>query len=81
MCLNFKYANTNHLYNKFHNILKVLNDIDFDTFDISSILNLPLQSYFLNNIREINAILGTQQIENILNTIKIINMNDKKKKK
>ena len=31
-----------------------------------------------NQIEEINAILGQQQIENIINTIKLINSKDKK---
>ena len=81
VCLNFKYNNTNHIYNKILNILKCLDKIDFEQYDILSILNLPIQNYFLNNIREINSILGTQQVENILNTIKIISMQDKKKEK
>ena len=81
VCLNFKYENTNHIYNKIINILKCLDNIDFEQYDISSILNLPIQNYFLNNVREINSILGTQQVENILNTIKIISMQDKKKEK
>ena len=80
VCLNFKYQNTDNLYNKLLNIIKILDKINFDEYDIS-ILNIPIQSYFLKHIKEINSVLGVQQIENILNTIKLISMQDKKRKK
>ena len=35
-------------------------------------MNLPLQHIYINQIQEINAILGNQQIETITNTIKLI---------
>ena len=37
-----------------------------------------MQIHFTINLQEINCILGNQQIENILNTIKIIINKDKK---
>ena len=46
--------------------------IDFKKYNIKSILNLPLQHIYINQIQEINAILGNQQIETITNTIKLI---------
>jgi 23S rRNA U2552 (ribose-2'-O)-methylase RlmE/FtsJ len=81
VCIDFKYKNTNALSIKMQSILKIFEDIDFDTYNISSIINIPTHSFFLNQIKEINSILGTQQIENILNTIKLINKTDKKKEK
>ena len=47
VCLNFKHKNTNHLYNKLINILKQLDNTNYDKLNISSILNTPIQSYFL----------------------------------
>ena len=47
-------------------------------YEIISFINIPKQLYFKNQIEEINAILGQQQIENIINTIKMINSKDKK---
>lgn len=81
VCLNFKHKNTNHLYNKLINLLKQLDNNNYDKLNISSILTTPIQSYFLNQVKEYNSILGTQQIENILNTIKIIALQDRKKEK
>ena len=59
----------------------MLNDIDFYKYNISSILNLDQNLYFLNIIQEINHILGQRQIENILYTIKLIENKDKYKDK
>ena len=81
VCLNFTKQNTDHLYNKLVNILKIFDNIDFNEYDISSILSIPINSYFLKHIKEINAILGTQQIDNILTTINIISIQEKKKEK
>ena len=57
--------------------MKILNNIDFNKYQISSILNLKQNLYFMNHLEEINIILGQRQIENILYTIKIINNRDK----
>ena len=73
VCTDFLYDNTNKITNKFYNILKVLNNIDYNKHEICGFFNLPIQLYFKNQIEEINAIIIQQQIENILNTIKLIN--------
>tara|TARA_B100000902_G_scaffold399774_1_gene472457 strand:- start:380 stop:1576 length:1197 start_codon:yes stop_codon:yes gene_type:complete len=78
VCLNFKYTNTKHICKTFSKILNEMNSIDFEKKCITSILNVPLQIHFTINLQEINCILGNQQIENILNTIKIIINKDKK---
>ena len=59
-------------------VLNDMNSIDFEKKCITSILSVPLQIHFTINLQEINCILGNQQIENILNTIKIIINKDKK---
>ena len=81
ICKNFKYESINDLHSKFIGILKFFNGLDFDKYCVESILNIPIQHYYTNCINEINAILGHQQIENILNTIKIITHKDKKQEK
>ena len=81
VCKHFKFSNTDEISNKFINILKILGSIDFNKYIIKSIINIPIQFYYLNNIREINAILGQQQIDNILATIKIITHKDRKSDK
>lgn len=81
VCKNFKYDNIEDLHKKFMNILTFFNGFDFDKYKINSILDVPIQNYYTNSINEINSIFGHQQIENILNTIKIITHNDKKQEK
>ena len=57
------------------NIIKFLNNIDLTTYKINGILNIPINLYIKNQLEEINAVFGQQQIENIVNTIKIIHNN------
>ena len=81
ICKNFKYDNISDLHKKFIGILSFFNGFDFDKYKINSILDVPIQNYYINSINEINSIFGHQQIENILNTIKIITHKDKKQEK
>lgn len=81
ICKNFKYDSINDLHPKFIGILKFFNGFDFNKYYIDSILDIPIQNYYISSINEINAVLGHQQIENILNTIKIITHKDKKQEK
>jgi len=81
VCKYFKYNNTEEISNKFINILKIFETLDFKTYSIYSILNIPIQSYYRTQLLEINACLSHIQIENILNTIKIITHKDKKHEK
>jgi 23S rRNA U2552 (ribose-2'-O)-methylase RlmE/FtsJ len=81
VCISLKNTIELPVKKKFYRILKLLNDIDFYKYNISSILNLDQNLYFLNIIQEINHILGQRQIENILYTIKLIENKDKYKDK
>ena len=81
ICKNFKFGNTDNISNKFINILKIFEDLDFNKYTVFSILNIPIQSYYYTCVYETNAILGHQQIDNILNTIKIITHKDRKNEK
>ena len=81
ICKNFKYDSISDLYPKFIGILKFFNGLDFNKYCVHTILDIPIQNYYVNSINEMNAILGHQQMDNILNTIKIITHKDKKQEK
>lgn len=72
ICKKFKYEETTEISTKFIAIFHVLNRFDLETYKITSVLNIPIQYYYIRQIEEMNAVLGQQQIENILQTIKII---------
>ena len=55
--------------------------LDFDKYEIASILDVELNTYYLSRLNEINSIFTQQQIENIMNTIKMIHYQDKSKDK
>tara|TARA_B100001063_G_scaffold129519_3_gene121051 strand:+ start:495 stop:1682 length:1188 start_codon:yes stop_codon:yes gene_type:complete len=80
VCKHFKYTDTSDITQKFINILKILENIDFKQYYISDILDLKIQKIYLDSITEANSILGNKQIENINSTIKLINTKDKSDK-
>lgn len=81
VCKYFKFSDTSSIYNRFHDILFVLDHMDFDKYEIASILDVELNTYYLSKLNEINSIFTQQQIENIMNTIKMIHYQDKSKEK
>ncbi len=81
ICKNFKYDSISDLHQKFIGILIFFKGFNFDKYTIHSVLDIPIQNYYISSINEMNAILGHQQIDNILNTIKIITHKDKKQEK
>ena len=81
ICKHFKFTNTEKISKKLINIIKILESINYKTHYINEIINIPMQYYYINNIREINAILGQKQINNILTTIKLITYRDRKHEK
>jgi len=80
VCKYFKFNDTSSLTIKLINILNILEKIDFTQYNISDIIDLPIQNIYLSTIIEANAILGNKQIENINSTIKLINTKDKSDK-
>lgn len=80
VCKFFKYDSSKEITHKFINILKILENIDFKKYALTNIIDIPIQFYYLSRIKEINATLGHKQIDNILNTIKLINFKDKTNK-
>tara|TARA_B100001093_G_scaffold174761_1_gene167520 strand:- start:4604 stop:5803 length:1200 start_codon:yes stop_codon:yes gene_type:complete len=81
VCKYFKYTSLKHLYKRFHNIISVIHNIDFEQYELTSIFNINIQSYYLIKLEEINGIFIHQQVENILNTTKLISYGDKKRDK
>lgn len=81
VCKYFKYKDTSAICEKFYNILKVLNNIDFSTTCISSLLDLKMNFRFLSCVQEINSIFGQQQMENILMTLRFIQNKERKGEK
>ena len=68
VCENFKFQTTKKISKKFHSVLTVLSKMDLNIYKISSIINIPIQYIYLLKIKEINVVLGQQQIETITNT-------------
>jgi 23S rRNA U2552 (ribose-2'-O)-methylase RlmE/FtsJ len=75
ICKYFKYENTKEISKKFLSVSYVLDKLDWKIYNISSIINIPIQYYFLNQLTEYNAIFGQQQIENIIKTMSLIERN------
>ena len=76
VCMDFTDNITQSIKYKFWSTLKILNNIDFNEYNIDSFLNINHNLHFLNSLEEINIILGQRQIENILFTIKVSTLLD-----
>ena len=72
VCKFFKFQDTIKLSKKFLAVSKVLNNLNWEEYNITSIINIPIQYYFVNQLTEYNAIFGQQQIENIIKTMTLI---------
>lgn len=70
ICRNFKLDNTYDLIKKFSELFTCLDDKP-----IYKILNIQIPYLYINKIEDINAILGQQQLENILSTLNILDNN------
>lgn len=81
ICKYFKYDSIDNIKEKCINILKIIRKINFKEYYIRSIINIDIPYNFKNQLQELNTTLGVKQIENIRNTIKLINMRDNKKEK
>lgn len=72
VCKYFKYHHTSAISKKFFAVFSVLDKLDFAKYSITSLLNIPIQYYYLIQLTEFNAIFGQQQIENIIKTMLVI---------
>lgn len=77
VCKKFKLLDREPIMNKFiSNYHKINETSNF----LERILNLNIPYFFLNKLEEYNAIIGQQQIENIICTINLINNTTKEDK-
>jgi 23S rRNA U2552 (ribose-2'-O)-methylase RlmE/FtsJ len=81
VCTNFKRNVSNDLIAKFRAILVILDNLKINTLAIDSLLNIPIPYYFKNRIEEINAIIASQQIDNIQSTLRFIENKERKGEK
>lgn len=76
ICKNFKYNSTSDFFDVFYNIF--LNN-NLREKNITNYLNISIPYIFINKIEEINCLMGQSQIENINNTIDLLNSKSKEK--
>ena len=72
VCEQYILEDSSSITKKLHSILVVLNNMKTDTYRISSFINFSMQSIYLDKLKEINCILGQQQIETITSTLNLI---------
>ena len=76
VCKNFKYHDTSSITLTLRDVLKNISEHDY----INHIFRFDLPYIFTTRIEEINAIIGQQQIECIVNTLNLINHKNKNDK-
>ena len=81
VCKGFKLDDSSYLFNKLHHILIMLNNSQINVLTIQSLIDIPLPYKFKISIAEINSILGNQQIDNILTTMRFIENKERKGEK
>ena len=81
VCSNFKKPLETELINKLRAVLVILNNPNINNLTIDSLLDIQLPYYFIKKLEEINAILGAQQIDNILTTLRFIENKERKGEK
>ena len=81
VCKGFKLHDSSYLFNKLHHVLIMLNNSQIDVLTIQSVIDIPLPYKFKISIAEINSILGNQQIDNILTTLRFIENKERKGEK
>jgi len=70
ICKDFKYECTKHFFPKFYYIIDKISKSDMF---IESIFNYTIPYLYILKIEEINAVIGQQQLDNIITTINLIN--------
>ena len=76
VCKYFKWEDTTEISKKLLAVSQVLDKLDWQTYNIESIINIPIQYYYVNQLTEYNAIFGQQQMENIIKTMTLIERNN-----
>lgn len=81
VCEGFKRPLSADLIKKLRAVLVILNNPNINNLTIGSLLDIKLPYYFIKRIEEINAIFGSQQIDNILTTLRFIENKERKGEK
>ncbi len=81
VCKGFKHHDSSYLFEKLHHTLIMLNNSLIDDMTIESVINIELPYKFKLSIAEINSIIGNQQIDNILTTLRFIENKERKGEK
>jgi 23S rRNA U2552 (ribose-2'-O)-methylase RlmE/FtsJ len=76
VCKGFRLVNSGMFVSKFIHILDMINSSEYNKKHMISLINSELPYLFTNKIEEYNAIFGQQQIENIVNTLTLIDNNN-----
>tara|TARA_Y100000389_G_scaffold150951_1_gene150608 strand:- start:6546 stop:7703 length:1158 start_codon:yes stop_codon:yes gene_type:complete len=71
VCKNFKLTNTYDIIKKMSTFFPIINS---DT-NIKRFLNIDIPYLYINKLEDINAIMGQQQLENILGTLYLLDNN------
>ena len=71
VCKDFKFNNTYEIIKKISTLFPIINsDLKIERF-----LNIDIPHIYINKIEDINAIIGQQQLENILGTLYLLDNN------
>jgi len=81
VCLGYRLYTADHLFNKLHDILITLNNSLIDEMTILSVIDIEFPYKFKCAIEEINAVIGSQQIDNIQTTLRFIENKERKGEK
>ena len=79
VCKGFIFQNNQVFYPFLHRAFEKMTN-NKDDLHIHRFLTIPINSYFLNKLEELNAIFGQQQIENIHYTVSLIENKHKQDK-
>ena len=75
VCKNFKLEDTYELIENLSNLFPLINSDSI----IERFLNIDIPSLYTNKLQDINAIIGQQQLENILSTLYLLDNNKQEK--
>jgi len=74
VCKNFLFSSNTDYFPFFYRCFQKMSESPFQK-PIARFLNIPLSNLFMTNLEEMNCIFAQQQIENIYNTISLIENN------
>ena len=78
ICKNFKSGDNMDICRRLLSIMHVLNNSNTKDLRIAGFLSCPIPRRYVMAVEEVNAILGQQQIENILATLRFIENRERK---